>query len=430
MYIISSHVIRLMVLQDQKALSPVISTIILIAVTVAVAIAATSWMGSIGFNFMKTEQIRITGCMWALDSSHANITVSNFGSDPVSINSIQLDGTTVADYAFVSGDSTVGAGETATIQVSDSFVGNARHQFSVVTNTGNRFVLVEQAPGSSSVTFKMEWGTVTVDDDFTQVDLQNSYFSPVVVCTPQYSSGVPRTVRVTDVTGSSFRVRVQNPSSAVCPATVVHYLVAEEGVWDSPIKLEARQYVTDTVGQNNNWDYDTRTFGQDYSGNILVFHQVMSYNDHSWITTYISEHDSRTNPPSSGDDGFRIALNGAEAADSHDAETISYIIIEEGYSELSAIKYDAKQTSDSVRGFGNSPPYNTAFSQSFDSAPSVLVSTQLEMDGGDGGWIVNYSTSQTQAGLMVDEDQKKDSDRSHAHETCGFLAFETAGTYH
>ena len=228
-----------MSLQDQKALSPVISAIILIAVTVAVAIAATSWMGSIGFNFMKTEQIRITGCMWAPDSSHANINVSNFGSDTVSINSVQLDGTTVADYAFVSGNSSVGAGETATIQVSDSFVGNARHQFSVVTNTGNRFVLVEQAPRSSSVTFKMAWGTVTVDDDFTQVNLQNRYFSPVVVCTPQYSSGVPRTVRVIDVSGSRFRVRVQNPSSVVCPATVVHYLVAEEGVWDSPVKLEA-----------------------------------------------------------------------------------------------------------------------------------------------------------------------------------------------
>ena len=69
----------------------------------------------------------------------------------------------------------------------------------------------------------------------------------------------------------------------------------------------------------------------------------MSYNAPSWITTYVSRENSRTNPPSSGDDGFRIALNGAEAVDSHDAETISYIIIEEGYSELSAIKYDAKQ---------------------------------------------------------------------------------------
>ena len=155
----------------------------------------------------------------------------------------------------------------------------------------------------------------------------------------------------------------------------------------------------------------------------------MTNNDPSWITTYVSKQNNKNNPPSSGDDGFRIALNGAEATDSHDTETIGYIILEAGYGEVAGIKYDAKQTSDSVRGFANSPPYNTAFSRSFDEISSVFVSTQLEMDGGDGGWIVNYSVSQTHAGLMVDEDQEKDNDRSHANETCGFLAFKTVGSY-
>lgn len=417
-----------MILQDRKALSPVISAIILIAVTVAVAIAATSWMGSISFNFMKTEELRITGCMWAPDSSHANITVINTGSNKVSIKTVQLDGSAVVDYTFVSGDSTIDAGETVMIKVFDFFVGNARHQFSVITEGGTKFVFVATAP-QTSATFKMEWGTIEdVNDEFGQVNLENSYFSPVIVCTPEYSSGVPRSVRVTDVTCSSFKVRVQNPSSDVCPTTDVHFLVAEEGVWTSPIKLEARKYVTDTVGENNNWDYDTRTFGQDYSGNIIVFHQVMSCNDDSWISTYVSRENSRTNPPSSGDEGFRIALNGAEAVNSHDSETVSYIILEEGYGEIAGIKYDAKQTTDSIQGFTNSPPDNTAFSQSFDGTPSVLISTQLEMDGNNGGWVIDYSISQTQAGLSIDEDQEGDTERNHTTETCGFIAFETAGT--
>jgi len=414
-------------LHDKRALSPVISGIILIAVTVAVAIAATSWMGTMSFNFMKTEELRITGCMWAPDSSHANITMINTGSNKVSINSVQLDGTAVAEYTFVSGDSTVDAGETVTIKVFDFFVGNARHQFSVITNSGNRFVLVEKAP-QTSATFKMEWGTIeNVKDEFIQVNLQKSYFSPVIVCTPEYTSGVPRSVRVTNVTCSSFSVRVQHPYSTVCPDTVVHYLVAEEGVWDSPIKLEARKYITDTVGENNNWDYDTRTFGQDYSGNIIVFHQVMSYNDPSWITTYVCKQNNRKTSPNSADDGFGTALNGAKAVDSHDAETISYIIMEEGYSEVYGIKHDAKRTADFVKGFNNDPPYNTTFSQSFAGTPAVLLSTQLEMAGGDGGWVVNNLISQTHAGLMIDESQEDD--RKHTTETCGFIAFETAGTY-
>lgn len=417
-----------MILQDRRALSPVISGIILISVTIAVAIAATTFMGSMSFNFMKTEQIRITDCKWAADNSHANITVTNGGTDSVQITAVQLDGSVVADYSFVSGSSTVDAGVSVIVKVSDYFAANAKQKFSVVTNRGNEFFFVAKAP-PSSVSFKMEWGTITVNDAFTQVNLQNSYSSPIVVCTPQYASGVPLTVRVTDFTCSSFKVRVQNPSSAVCSDTVVHYLVAEEGVWDYPIKLEARKYATDTVGENNNWDYDTRTYGQDYSGNIVVCHQVMSYNDPSWITTYVSKENSRSAPPSSSDDDFRIALNGAEAVDSHGTETIGYIIVEEGYSEVAGIKYDVKQTTDSVQGLTNSPPYNTAFSQTFDAVPDVLVSSMLEMDGGNGGWVLDYSITQTQAGLACDEDQEGDSERNHTSETCGFIAFETAGTY-
>ncbi len=135
-----------MILQDKKALSPVISAIILIAVTTVVAIAATSWMGSISFNFMQTEEIWITSCIWAPDASHANITLINTGTSKVPISTVQLDGNTAADYTFVSGTSTVDAGGTATIQVSDSFVGNARHQFSVITDRGHRFVFLAKAP--------------------------------------------------------------------------------------------------------------------------------------------------------------------------------------------------------------------------------------------------------------------------------------------
>ena len=62
-------------------------------------------------------------------------------------------------------------------------------------------------------------------------------------------------------------------------------------------------------------------------------------------------------------------LNGAEAGDSHSNENVSYIIMEEGYGEITGIKYDAKRTTDSVRGFGNSPPYPTDFSHSFEYAP-------------------------------------------------------------
>ena len=89
-----------MLLKDRKALSSVVSALILIAITVAVTI------GSVSFNFMKTGDLQITGCMLTPDFSHTTINVPNL-SDVVSINSSQLDGAAVAECPFVSADSMV-----------------------------------------------------------------------------------------------------------------------------------------------------------------------------------------------------------------------------------------------------------------------------------------------------------------------------------
>ena len=46
--------------RSRKALSPVVASIILIAVTVAVSIAVAAWMGALTFQFTATEQLQIT----------------------------------------------------------------------------------------------------------------------------------------------------------------------------------------------------------------------------------------------------------------------------------------------------------------------------------------------------------------------------------
>jgi flagellin-like protein len=414
---------------NKKGLSPVISAIILIAVTVAVAIAATTWLGSMSLSFMSTEEIHISSCQWAEDSSYVDLTVKNFGTSSVTLESAQVSNADASSISFVSGDSTINAGEEAIMRVYFDYSTKTKYQFSVSTSKGQKFFYISTSPLDSSITFKMEWGTTTINDTYKQVNLQNNYVSPVIVCTPKYTSDVPRSIRITDVTSQSFKARVQNPSATSCPNTEISYLVVEEGVWTTPIKLEAVKYSTNTVGRKSNWNYDIRDYQQTYSGNIIVLHQIMSCNDPEWITTYTSRKTSASNPPNSGDDGFRIALNGAEAATTHANELIGYIIFEQSFGEISGIKYDITRTSDFVRGYGNSPPYKTAYSQSFDNTPTVLLATQLEADGGDGGWIATHTISQTQAGLMIDEDQVNDSERNHTTETCGFLAFESEGSY-
>ena len=62
------------ILKCKKALSPVVASIILIAVTVAVSIAVAAWMGALTFTFMKTEEIAFTGQEWG--DNYINITMT------------------------------------------------------------------------------------------------------------------------------------------------------------------------------------------------------------------------------------------------------------------------------------------------------------------------------------------------------------------
>jgi flagellin-like protein len=414
--------------RSRTAISPVIATVILLAVVIAVAIATAAWMSSLTFSFTEIEELRITGEQWGPECTYVDLTLRNGGTTAATINSVTINSQSTTSFTFISGSETIAAGETAIVRVTETFVPQGKYLIAFSTMKGNSFFSYIEARLLAS-SFRMEWGSTTVNDTFKTVHLQNHYESPIIVCSPSYQSGLPRTVRLGDVSSESFMVRLQNPSGSVVPETTVHYLVVEEGVWDSPFKMEAVKYSTSTVGENNNWNYDLRSYGESYSGNVIVLHQVMSYNDPTWVTSYVSKANSRTAPPSSGDSGFRIALNGAEAVDTHEAEDVGYIIIQEGYDSLNEIKWEAKKTADTIQGLVDSPPYNTSFDQTFSGVPNVVLAFQQEMDGGNGGWALVYSTSSTQLGLACDEDQVRDSERNHTTETCGFVIFESTGSY-
>ncbi len=78
--------------KSAKALSPVIATIILIAVTVAVSVVVAAWMGALTIGFMgNSEQAKITNVVLANTEGggwSAVIALSiNTGSASVTINS-------------------------------------------------------------------------------------------------------------------------------------------------------------------------------------------------------------------------------------------------------------------------------------------------------------------------------------------------------
>ena len=128
------------ILKNAKALSPVVASIILIAVTVAVSIAVAAWMGALSFNLMGTEQMGFTNYAWGVNNANISITVKNTGSSDLSIQDVRLDGNSVTTdlsptpYLLIKGTPV-----TIVITPTAAFDHGVQYEFTVITSKGNTF---------------------------------------------------------------------------------------------------------------------------------------------------------------------------------------------------------------------------------------------------------------------------------------------------
>jgi flagellin-like protein len=139
-----------------KALSPVVASIILIAVTVAVSIAVAVWMGALSTGFMQTEQLSITSVIFDNDggtppvNDQIVVQVSNTGTTSVKIeqvwvNNIQIDVATAVAYdgTKVQSDGTVAGnakGGTVTITYAATWTTGDSYQLKLVSAKGTTFL--------------------------------------------------------------------------------------------------------------------------------------------------------------------------------------------------------------------------------------------------------------------------------------------------
>jgi len=127
--------------KNAKALSPVIATIILIAVTVAVSVVVAAWMGALTIGFMgSAEQASITNVVLANigGKQNAQVTVQNTGSATVTITSAYIDSNSAS---FTSGTSvSILKGNSATFNMTVSgvtFANTAQYTIKLMTAKGN-----------------------------------------------------------------------------------------------------------------------------------------------------------------------------------------------------------------------------------------------------------------------------------------------------
>jgi flagellin-like protein len=85
------------ILKNRKALSPVVASIILIAVTVAVSIAVAAWMGALSFGFMGSGESLQVGTPYGWTSNNVTVYSTNSGGGIINITAFRVSG---VQYAF------------------------------------------------------------------------------------------------------------------------------------------------------------------------------------------------------------------------------------------------------------------------------------------------------------------------------------------
>lgn len=103
---------KMKILKSKKALSPVVASIILIAVTVAVSIAVAAWMGALTFSFMGSSSLSITNMAFEAGNTTV-LSVKNTGTSSITVGTVKVNN---AVKTFT-GDTILASGANGTITV-------------------------------------------------------------------------------------------------------------------------------------------------------------------------------------------------------------------------------------------------------------------------------------------------------------------------
>jgi flagellin-like protein len=118
-----------------KALSPVVASIILIAVTVAVSIAVAVWMGALSTGFMQTEQISITNVVFS-GTDTITMTISNSGIANVTISyaAVNNNQATIASGSLLVANTPA---NTLVLTMAENWVLGNTYQIKLTSQKGN-----------------------------------------------------------------------------------------------------------------------------------------------------------------------------------------------------------------------------------------------------------------------------------------------------
>jgi hypothetical protein len=139
--------------QAKKAITPIVASIILLALAIAVSLATLAWLSGLSTSSTEVEELRVTDHQWGPSVAYVDITLNNIGTQRVKINSVTVN-SQLATVIYIVGSNQINSGESAVLRISSTFTIGANYQFMFQTASGNRFFYIATAEHVSPV-FKM-----------------------------------------------------------------------------------------------------------------------------------------------------------------------------------------------------------------------------------------------------------------------------------
>jgi flagellin-like protein len=119
--------------KNAKALSPVVASIILIAVTVAVSIAVAAWMGALTVGFMGSSSININDATFS-GTNVVTLSLKNTGTKSVTISQAKVNNVAVT---IASGNMTTSsAGDTGTLVLTSAWTAGNTYKIDLIDSSG------------------------------------------------------------------------------------------------------------------------------------------------------------------------------------------------------------------------------------------------------------------------------------------------------
>ncbi len=313
---------------------------------------------------------------------------------------------------------------------------------------------------SSSFAWKMESRSVDLDSTFdtsayTSVTFNQTFtFVPVVFVMATTDGGDSSMTRVRNVTLTGFEVAPVEPESEDGPhiGMTVHYFAIEPGTNTFPSGDQITAGLFSYSGQSfNNTgpgggldENDTFTLSTPGITNAATFVQLQTMNNsvghtpddelNPWLSAIVTNQAS---------DRFDVTIDRSEDYDATSGsnfrvnaisnESLAYLYlpsnIQGSFTSTSntTVTYETQNTSSKFIGF-NDGCVTQNFLGSYSASPLVIAS-KVTRNEDDGGWFRRCSLSSSSVGLVVDEDQRQDNERSHVAEAASLFVFSSEFSY-